>query len=255
MRTKLLHDEGSGPVLVYVPGIDASGELLLETAERLREHYRLVQVWYPTQGDPKLTSLDDIAAGVFTVLDELGIERATLLAESFGVSVALSCALLQPERVNALALVNGFAYYPRRTSIALSKFFSWLLPEGVFSFLRPRLAKSKLFGQLCEADALARFKDRSMPRFDAGYRERLNLITALDLRPRLGEIHVPVALFASEDDHIVPSVPCAKEMHAALPNSTLRIIPRGGHVVLPLQSLPWLEWIAEIEARHATPAQ
>ena len=44
MRTVLHANDGKGPPLVYVPGIDASGEFLLGQAEVLARSFRLVRL-------------------------------------------------------------------------------------------------------------------------------------------------------------------------------------------------------------------
>ena len=236
-------------MLVYVPGIDGSGELLLETAERLRERFRLVQVEYVDGVGYGKDTVSDLAASLRQVLDKLGIERALLLAESFGGPVALQFALKHSEVVRGVAIVNSFAYYPRRFDLVMSRIGAKLLPSSVFRFVRPLIAARKLFGRLCEPDALRRFKERETPNFDANYRTRLRAIREIDLRSRLGEITVPVALFASERDRVVPSVACLTEMQAGLQDATLRTIPDGGHVALPLQNLPWCEWLLELHER------
>src|SRR5262245_41325916 len=105
MEARVIDVRGSGPPLVYVPGIDGSGELLLGTAARLAASFRLVRLRY---GGDSSGGYEELAASLVRVLDELEIERALLLAESFGVSVALETALDHPQRVAGLALVNGF---------------------------------------------------------------------------------------------------------------------------------------------------
>jgi pimeloyl-ACP methyl ester carboxylesterase len=249
MRTELLHDEGTGPPLVYVPGIDGSGVLLLETAERLRPHFRLIQVHYTPEGETVRGAVGDLVTSLVSVLDELGIDRALILAESFGGPVALTFAHENAERVRALTIVNSFAYFPQRARLAVSRFGSSVLPAALFEFVRPIIAGPKFFGRLCEPDALQRFKARETPNFDAAYRDRLIAVGEFDLRPHLPEIQVPVSLFASERDRIVPSVPCARTMLAGLPNASLRTIPNGGHVILPLRGLPWVEWLSELDAK------
>jgi hypothetical protein len=62
-----------------------------------------------------------------------------------------------------------------------------------------------------------------------------------------------VALFASDSDKIVPSVPAAREMLRGLPDATLEILPRAGHVVLPLAEEPWVDRLRALE-RRATSA-
>ena len=46
MQVEILATAGSGPPLVYVPGIDGSGELLLGAAARLERRFRLTRLCY-----------------------------------------------------------------------------------------------------------------------------------------------------------------------------------------------------------------
>ena len=76
-------EAGSGPPLVYVPGLDGSGELLLGTAERLAQRFRLVRIAYRTTGPPPRggDSYASLAESIAARLDELGIERALVVAK------------------------------------------------------------------------------------------------------------------------------------------------------------------------------
>ena len=46
MIARVVDESGSGPPLVYVPGIDGTGRLLLSTAERLTSRFRLICLRY-----------------------------------------------------------------------------------------------------------------------------------------------------------------------------------------------------------------
>lgn len=245
MRTDLHHVEGSGPDLVYVPGVDGSGEMLFETAEKLREHFRLIQVRYDPGREPWKATLDDLSMSLQAVLETLGVTRPFVLTESFGGAVTLNCAASNPDAFRAIAVVNSFARYPRRMRIAATQLVSVVFPAALFSLFRPVVARQGFFGKLCEDDAYQRFLERETLNFDDSYRRRLAIIRALDLRANLANIRCPVHLFASESDRVVPSVKCAKELQALIPQATLRTIPCGGHVVLPLQGIPWVEWLRE----------
>ena len=255
VKATILHDEGSGPALLYVPGVDGGGDLLLETAERLRERFRLVQIRYTHSETSERGVIADLAASLISVLDDLKIDKPLLLAESFGGPVVLTCALANPDRIRGMAIVNSFPYYPRRVSVALSNLSSRFVPPALFEFMRPRIAKRKFFGRLCEPDALDRFQREAKTPFDVEYRARIAAIPGFDVRDRLSEIHMPISLFAAECDRVVPSVACGELMHASLPNSTLTTIPEGGHVVLPLRSLPWVEWLADLDERANSQAE
>ena len=244
MHTELHHVEGDGPDLVYVPGLDGSGEMLLETAEHLRKRYRLIQVRYETDEKTPTATLDDLSLSLAAVLERMDVRHPLLLTESFGGPVTMNCAVHSPGIFRSIAIVNSFGRYPKRFGIQATRFGAAVLPKALFYFFRPMVAH-RFFGELSEDDAVERFLHRERLNFDEGYKRRLALIASLDLRPRLSSLETPVHLFASEKDLIVPAVRCAKELERLLPNATLRTIPRGGHVVLPLQSLPWVDWLAE----------
>lgn len=252
MRCDLIGESsGAGPELVYVPGIDGTGELLLGAEARLERAFRLTRLRYASEPDVPIGAdrYDALAAGAIARMDERRIERALLLGDSFGVGLALQIALDHPERVAGLALVNGFAHFPARASLAMSRFvFAWL-PRPLFDFGRRHFAPRTLFGPRREPEVLRRFHAlTALPR-DDGYRRRLAMIATLDLRPRLAELGVPVALFASDRDRVVPSVRAASEMQARLRDATVEVLPASGHIVLPLSDEPWVERLLALARR------
>jgi len=240
MIARLHADEGRGPLVVYVPGIDGSGDLLLGTAARLAQRMRLVRLRYEPDGEDTYGAL---ARGIGEILDGLGDGpgegRAVLLAESFGVGVALQTALERPDRVAALALVNGFARYPSRGRLGLARLLAPFAVRPLFRSFRGSFGPWALFGPRREPGVVREFREAGGVQFDGAYRRRLSMIHRLDLLPRLEEVRQPVALFAADADLIVASVRAAREMEHRLPDATLEILPRAGHLVLPLADEPW----------------
>lgn len=248
MIAEIRSDRGSGPPLLYVPGIDGSGRMLLGTEERLARRFRLVCLGYRVAvGSPAgPESYRALAASAMACAAELGLRRVALLAESFGGAVALQAALDHSDRVAGLAIVNGFAWYRSRLRLWLARAGWPLLPKPLFSACRARLAPYSLFGRLREEAAVRALCSGQLDFAGGGYGRRLRMIAGLDLRPRLGEIHQPVALFAGDCDRIVAAVRLAREMQRALPDAELTVIEGGGHLVLPLARLPWEEWLAKL---------
>ncbi|MCB9892044.1 MAG: alpha/beta fold hydrolase [Planctomycetes bacterium] len=242
-----------GTAVVYVPGIDGTGNLLLGTQERLEGRFRLVCLRYEAEDSPDDRARDSyeaLAGDIMRILDERGIDDAVLVAESFGGAVALTCALDHPSRVCAVAIVNSFAWYPKRASLALGRVFAPLVTRSMFDWFRPRFAPWSLFGQPRDDEALRRFRAIEGGFFDRAYRRRLAMIRGLDLRPRLRELRMPVALFAATRDRVVPSMQCARTMQEHIPHATLEVVEGGGHLILPLSPLPWPEWIAALAQSH-----
>jgi len=239
-------DRGTGPAVVYVPGIDGTGELLLGTAARLAARFRLVCLRYQTA--PGAADYARLAASVADCLQALGIERAVLLAESFGGGVALHTVLARPERIAGLALVNTFARFPSRLRLAATRLVAPCVPRPLFALGRRLGGVHALFGARREADAVREFRALAGAHFDRGYRLRLRLLAGLDLRARLGEITQPALVVVGTQDRVVAPA-AGRTLHAGLPRARLEIVDGGGHALLPLASLPWAEWLAGLLSR------
>jgi pimeloyl-ACP methyl ester carboxylesterase len=246
MHAEIVATGGAGPPLVYVPGIDGSGELLLDTAARLERRFRLTRLRYVGH---EARDHGALAASVERCLATLGAPRTLVLAESFGVGVALQLALEHAPRVAGLALVNGFARFPDRLGLALTRGVFALAPEAWIHRARARFVQRGLFAPRRDERALRQLLALDGDWFGAGYRARLGLIRALDLRPRLAEVRCPVALFAADHDRVVSSVRCAQEMAAGLPDAELTLLSRAGHIVLPLAAEPWEERLERLARR------
>jgi 3-oxoadipate enol-lactonase len=242
---------GVGPPLVYVPGIDGTGEFLFGTAAALERRHRLLRLRYAAArpAGAAVGPYPALAASVVGVLDEARVERALLLAESFGGAVALQVALDFPERVRALAIVNGFAWYPKRIGIGLSSRSAAWIPATLFRLVRQSLGPYLLLGQRRQPDVVRAFRALAPSRLDASYARRLEMIRLLDLRPRLPEIRCPVALFASDRDRIVPALATSAEIQAHIHGATLERIEHAGHVILPFDAPLWLARLEELARR------
>jgi pimeloyl-ACP methyl ester carboxylesterase len=106
----LPHDEaGSGPAVVLLHAGIADRTMWSEHLERLADAgYRAVAVDLPGYGEARVMPGEQAPwADVLLTMDELSIERAALVGNSFGGAVALRAALVAPDRVSALALISA----------------------------------------------------------------------------------------------------------------------------------------------------
>jgi pimeloyl-ACP methyl ester carboxylesterase len=249
MFTEVVSDRGQGPVLIYLPGIDGSGQLLLGTAPRLEERFRLIRLRYRLSANPEHRTYSHLASSAIETVSLRGADRVMLLAESFGGAVALRAAIDSPEAVAALALVNTFAHYRRRVRLSLSRLGMQVTPDWMIALGRRILAPALLFGGPGERRAMEEFQRAGgSPKgragagwapLDHGYPSRLRMIQSLDLRGELGRVRQPVALFASGRDRIVDAVRQARLMASLLPDAELEILEGRGHVVLPVADIDW----------------
>ena len=243
---------GRGPNLVYVPGIDGTGDFLLDTARRLESRFRLVRLGYRETGKPwqGVDPYQELAASIDRVVADLGITQTLSLAESFGGAVSLAWSLQARERVRGLAIVNSFAYFSRRWNLASTRRVARFLTPGIFRFARRWFAWPVLFWPRRDEEAWQRFREIEGSVFGRAYRTRLEMISGLDLRPRLGEIERPVFLYAADRDLVVSSIREGRVMLSLLPNARMTVLERTGHLALPLAEEPWVERMEEM-AREA----
>lgn len=111
-RMVLPHDElGSGRVVVLLHAGIADRTMWAEHLEPLADAgFRVVAMDLPGFGDaPAADVVDAPWVDVLATMDALGVERASLVGNSFGAAVALSIAAVAPERVEALALISALA--------------------------------------------------------------------------------------------------------------------------------------------------
>lgn len=101
---------GDGPPVVCSHGFLMDLRMFAPQVDGLADTYRLI-TWDErgfgrTQHDGQPFTYWDSARDLFGLLDHLGIERAVLAGMSQGGYLSLRAALLQPDRVRALVLMN-----------------------------------------------------------------------------------------------------------------------------------------------------
>jgi pimeloyl-ACP methyl ester carboxylesterase len=220
---------GSGPLLVYVAGLDGTGELLFKQIPGLSQAYRVVTF---RSRDHGLFTYDDLADDVASIINDVGGRSATIVAESFGGAVALTFALRYRAMVDRLVIVNSFARFHARAKIKIAVLLSSMLP---FWITFPARAVANTIG--LRADGVKRedrahfFKIiRTVKR--EGYVRRLKIIKDLNLENRLSEIKAPTLFIAGDRDLLIPSVKEANAMARQMPNATVKVVRGAGHACL-----------------------
>jgi pimeloyl-ACP methyl ester carboxylesterase len=233
---------GSGPLLVYVAGLDGTGELFFKQAPALAGTYRVVTFRSRDHGS---FTYEDLADDIAAIINDLGGRSATIVAESFGGGVALTFALRYPAMVDRLVIVNSFARFHARAKIKIAVLLSSKLP---FFLTFPARAVSNTVGLRADGvtpdDRSHFFKIvRTVKR--GGYVRRLQIIEKLNLENRLSEIQAPTLFIAGDRDLLIPSVEEANAMAAQMPNATVKVIRGAGHACLLGSRVRLAELLAE----------
>jgi pimeloyl-ACP methyl ester carboxylesterase len=220
---------GSGPLLIYIAGLDGSGQLFFKQITELTQRYRVVTF---TLREDRRFSYDDLADDVAAIIDDIGDPRATIVGESFGGTVSLWFALRHSDKVERLVIVNSFPRFRGEARIRAAIWLARLLP---FPLIWPwRLASNALGLHLDGVASPDRRRAHEIMHAvkREGYIRRLELIAGLDIRDRIRKIEAPTMFIAGDKDLLIPSAKEAYSMAATMPNATVRVIKGAGHACL-----------------------
>ncbi len=221
--------EGRGPLLVFIPGLDGTGQLFFKQSPALSRSYRVVTFRTRERGQ---FTYEDLADDVAAIIRDQRERRATIVAESFGGGVALTFALRHPQMLDRLVVINSFPRFRNRIEIKLG---SWLASALPFPSIWPFRKVACIMGLWADGvskDDRRRFFKAVKTVEGEGYVRRLKLIRNLDLRDQLSIIDAPTLFIAAEKDHLINSVREARAMARRMPDATVRIIKGAGHACL-----------------------
>lgn len=186
---------------------------------------------------PLETRADDLAA----VLNEAGVERATVLGSSEGGSLGAVFAAGHPERVDRLILHNTWVTgFPRAGRSDLDFVQEHWGTGRVFTELGPSLAEAPGGREL-----LARLERQSATPRTA--RHLLELIGQVDIAGILGAISVPTLVLHREGDQIVPPAH-GRQLAASIPGACLVVLEGADHFLFSGDPTQTLESIAAFMA-------
>jgi pimeloyl-ACP methyl ester carboxylesterase len=172
-----------------------------------------------------------------SLMDALGVEKAVLVGNSAGGTVAILTALKYPERVQALVLISPAVY-----SGGPNAFVQWLLRTPQMQHIGPLIARRIQDWGIDFARSAWHDPERITGEIWAGYTAPLRIKNwdralweltsasrANNLPARLARLTLPVLVITGDDDRIVPtqqSIRLAQE----LPDARLVVVPACGHV-------------------------
>lgn len=235
----LLHGNGS-----MVEDFDSSGLIDL-----LARHRRVVAIDRPGFGrserprDREWTP-EAQAAIISGAIDRLGLVRPIVLGHSFGAMVAMSLALDHASRISGLVLESGY-YFPtlRADAMLFSPPAIPVVGEVIRytygPYLGRAIAKPMIRRMFAPLPVPRRFK-REFPlpltvrpwQIRAVAEDSAAMVpAAARLSARIGQLHLPIAILAGEEDRIVSPKRQAQRLHDMLPGSRLILLPGAGHML------------------------
>jgi pimeloyl-ACP methyl ester carboxylesterase len=222
------YEKGEGPPLVLAHGF--SGSAAFEWGrvfDLLAERYRVVAPqligFLPSEQPPITYSTDAQLAHLSGFIEALGLEGCTLAGESYGGWLVAAYAARAAEPGAQLALVDRYAILCGAVGIKIPA-------NAVSGPPQPRPPPDTPLWR-----AIVRRLPELNPHEAANNPTREAILAASDLgkgwpdTAALGQIKAPTLLLWGEDDELVP-VKFGRAAAAAIPGSTLVVLPGVGHI-------------------------
>lgn len=230
-------DKGEGPPVVMIHGFASSLETWDLVAPVVLKKHRVISLdlkgfgWTDRpEGDYSPWAEAKI---VRALMDRLGVERAAIVAHSWGSSVALALALGAPERVSRIALYDAWVYEDQ-----IPTFFRLARRTGMGEFLfgvyyteRPDERLSLAFyDPTVVNEKLAEDVEKSIerPGTVAAALAAVRGQTFAEVEKRYRTIQKPVLLLWGRED-VVTTLDFGERLSKELPNSRLVVYPKCGH--------------------------
>ncbi len=230
-------ERGSGFPVLVIPGIPAVVSDCLPLLDQLAGDFRAIA--YDNRGcggsdkpdEPYTIAL--FAEDAVSLLDALGVERAHILGFSMGGMIAQEIALGYPERVERLVLActhSGLRHSEPPIAEAAEAFqldtHSWserIRALAPFAFA-PGYSER-------EPSAFDAFVAKKISDEQPHYAYQRQLVACLrhDTHDRLDQIKLPTLVLTGSEDSVVPAAN-SERLAEALPQATLKVIERAGHL-------------------------
>jgi pimeloyl-ACP methyl ester carboxylesterase len=262
-------ERGDGPVVVLLHGNGAmvedyeiSGVLDLAARDHRVIAFDRPGFGYTDRPCRQLWTHTAQAELLHRAFTELGIKRPIVVGHSWGTLVALALALEHPTDVGGLVLLSGYYFPTMRADVVL------LSPPAIpivgdvmrytISPLIGRLSAPKLIRKIFSpAPVTGRFAAEfpielmlrpSQIRASAAD-TALMIPAATAISERLGELAMPIAIMAGEEDEIVDVARQSGRLHKELPASELRLVRGAGHMVHHMSPSEVVDLIRHTERR------
>lgn len=222
------------PLLVYLPGMDGTGELLQTQADKLASCFdlRCVSIRIDSYSNWQTLAQDTVKL-IETELAHRNNREVYLCGESFGGCLAIKTALAAPFLIKRLILVNPASSFNQFPILGLGVNITPWLPTWLHRYsaagLLPFLAK---LNRINDCDRLKLVESmKSLPPQVVSW--RLSLLRDFKVaNEQLRNLKTPTLIIAGGEDSLLPSVEEADKLISLLPYAQKTVLPQSGHACL-----------------------
>lgn len=232
---------GRGPALVCCHAMGNDHSIYDRHRDRFSEKHTLITLDqrgsgasdHPPfeEGPDSYYTFDRFGDDLKTVLDEIGVERATILGYSMGAVTALSFSTRWPERVERLILVSAMASRLPQPIIDRARSVEEMLDKNGIEETYDFYFSGSLFEGLMEdrefQSRVARFKSRATAHgFKGCFRVTIDRPSVVD---KLYIIQCPTLILVGETDtHYLVE---AELLERQIEGAKRVVVPRAGHPI------------------------
>ncbi|NEU76447.1 alpha/beta hydrolase [Hassallia byssoidea VB512170] len=222
------------PLLVYLPGMDGTGQLLRSQTAGLEAGFDVRCLAIPRED---LTSWDDLTKNVLDLIDQ-ELKKSSprpvyLCGESFGGCLAMKVAIASPKLFKRIILINSASAFNLRPLLNWTSQLTSIVPGYLYDIgalgLLPFLAS---LGRVARGDRQELLKSmRYVPPETVLW--RISLLRDFNVDDKqLRTLTQPILVIAGGDDRLLPSVSEAERLVNILPNAKMVVLPHSGHACL-----------------------
>lgn len=246
-------DTGEGNIMVWVHGLTSYKEIWERNIHTFSKYFRCVALDLPGHGESANAAIGAtyspqfFADTLFLFLEELKINRCTLVGHSMGGQVALLAALQKPELFSEVVLIApaGCEPFTETEKILLQRYSSAGI-VGASWFGQTMLNLKSHFSKLSEhehqaLERLARLHEsRNIAELAVLLSECIAGMLNQSVINQLPQIKIPVLLIFGKNDKLIPNKlihsnmtteEIAQNAAAAIPNCRLKLWDEAGHYV------------------------
>jgi 3-oxoadipate enol-lactonase len=249
---------GEGPPLFLFHSLLSDRASFDAIVPELSKSYRVIVPELPGFGRSQavgggLAGVADRMAEAVT--DAAGGEDAIVLGNGYGGFVALQMAIRHPGIATRLILADSGAAFSEPGREAFRNMAAASKAKGLSAITD--VAMRRLFApdfQAAHPDLMADRREAFLKTDPEVFRAACDALAALDLRPELDKVKMPVLVLVGEHDEATPP-PMSHELAAGLPQAHLEILPGCAHVPQLQSPLLFLDVIGDfLPAAYSAPA-
>lgn len=231
-------DEGSptAPVVIFIHGFPLNKSCWDEQLDLLKNEYRVIA--YDVRGHghsdagAEPFSMEQFVADLFSFMEALGVQKATLCGLSIGGYIALAASAQDPQRIVNLILCDTQCTADTdEAKLKRSQTILSVQANGMQKYAADSI--EKLFSKISLSTrhaAVSAVEDIILHTpIETITKTLLALAGRSETCSSLSDLKIPVLIIVGAEDQITPPE-AAQQMHQLIPQSELKIIEDAGHL-------------------------